>query len=96
MYEEAKRRGKNGYLFWKTNIFRSGEEMIQYLNELTIKYPIISIEDGLAEEDWDNWKKLTEVLGNKVQLVGDDLFVTNFKRLQKGVNKRETSITPIS
>lgn len=87
MYEEAKRRGKNGYLFWKTNIFRTGEEMIQYLNELTIKYPIISIEDGLAEEDWDNWKKLTEVLGNKVQLVGDDLFVTNFKRLQKGINK---------
>lgn len=87
MYEEAKRRGKNGYLFWKTNTFRTGEEMIQYLNELTIKYPIISIEDGLAEEDWDNWKKLTEVLGNKIQLVGDDLFVTNFKRLQKGINK---------
>ena len=52
-------------MFWKTNIFRTGEEMIQYLNELTIKYPIISIEDGLAEEDWDNWKKLTEVLGWK-------------------------------
>ena len=55
---------------------------------IVVKYPIISIEDGLAEEDWEAWKKLTEVIGSKIQLVGDDLFVTNLKRLQKGVNKK--------
>ena len=88
MYEEAKKIGKNGYYFWKSNNFKTSDEMIQYLNELIVKYPIISIEDGLAEEDWESWKKLTETIGNKVQLVGDDLFVTNLKRLQKGVNKK--------
>lgn len=61
------------------------DEMIDYYVELVEKYPIISIEDGLAEEDWDGWKKLTERLGNKIQLVGDDLFVTNTKRLEKGI-----------
>ena len=55
---------------------------------VTEKYPLISIEDGLAEEDWDSWKKLTEILGKKVQLVGDDLFVTNIKRLQKGLDNK--------
>ena len=60
--------------------------MISFLEELVNKYPIISIEDGLAEEDWENWSKLTEKLGNKIQLVGDDLFVTNVKRLQKGLD----------
>ena len=88
MFEEAKKIGKNGYYFWKSDTFKTSDEMIQYLNDLVVKYPIISIEDGLAEEDWDAWKKLTEVLGNKIQLVGDDLFVTNLKRLQKGVNKK--------
>ena len=88
MYEEAKKIGKNGYYFWKSDNFKTSDEMIQYLNELIVKYPIISIEDGLAEEDWESLKKLTETIGNKVQLVGDDLFVTNLKRLQKGVNKK--------
>ena len=60
--------------------------MIDFLVDLTEKYPIISIEDGLAEEDWDGWKKLTDRLGDKIQLVGDDLFVTNIKRLQKGLD----------
>lgn len=60
--------------------------MIAFLEELVNKYPIISIEDGLAEEDWENWSKLTEKLGNRIQLVGDDLFVTNVKRLQKGLD----------
>ena len=60
--------------------------MIAYLEGLVEKYPIISIEDGLAEEDWEGWKTLTEKLGNKIQLVGDDLFVTNIKRLQKGLD----------
>ena len=59
--------------------------MIEYYKNLVEKYPIISIEDGLAEDDWDGWKKLTQELGSKIQLVGDDLFVTNVKRLQKGI-----------
>ena len=88
MYEEARKIGKNGYYFWKSDVFKSSDEMIQYLNDLVVKYPIISIEDGLAEEDWEAWKKLTERIGSKVQLVGDDLFVTNLSRLQKGVNRK--------
>lgn len=63
----------------------TGNEMIDYYEELVNKYPIISIEDGLAEEDWDGWKLLTERLGKKIQLVGDDLFVTNTERLKKGI-----------
>ncbi len=61
------------------------DEMIDYWAELVEKYPIISIEDGLAEEDWDGWVKLTQRIGDKVQLVGDDLFVTNTERLKKGI-----------
>ena len=94
MYDEAKKIGKEGcYYFWKTDELKTADEMIDFLVELTEKYPIISIEDGLAEEDWENWKKLTDRIGNKVQLVGDDLFVTNIKRLQKGLdNKTANSI----
>lgn len=88
MYEEAKKKGKDGYYFWKTDILKTKEEMIEYLEGLVNKYPIISIEDGLAEEDWESWRKLTEKLGDKIQLVGDDLFVTNVKRLQKGINNK--------
>ena len=93
MYDEAKKVGKNGYLFWKTGTFKTSDEMIDYLEELVQKYPIVSIEDGLAEEDWNAWKKLTQKLGNKIQLVGDDLFVTNTDRLRKGIkNKVANSI----
>ena len=93
MYDEAKKVGKNGYLFWKTGMFKTSDEMIEYLESLVRKYPIISIEDGLAEEDWESWRKLTEKLGNKIQLVGDDLFVTNTERLKKGIkNKVANSI----
>ena len=88
MKEEAKKIGKDGYYFWKTDILKTNEKMIEYLVNLCKKYPIISIEDGLAEEDWDNWKTLTERLGNKIQLVGDDLFVTNMSRLKRGINKK--------
>ncbi len=88
MYEEAKNNGKNGYYFWKTDILKTMDEMIEYLANLVNKYPIISIEDGLAEEDWEGWSKLTEKLGNKIQLVGDDLFVTNVKRLRKGITHK--------
>ncbi len=63
------------------------DEMIAYYEDLVNKYPIISIEDGLAEEDWEGWDRLTKKLGSKIQLVGDDLFVTNTKRLQRGVNE---------
>lgn len=82
MYEEAKKIGKNGYYFWKTKQMKTKEEMIEYLVNLCEKYPICSIEDGLAEEDWDSWKILTGKLGDTIQLVGDDLFVTNKSRLR--------------
>ncbi len=85
MYEEAKKQGKEGYLFWKTGELKTKKEMIDYIVELCNKYPIISVEDGLAEEDWEGWMELTKKIGKKVQLVGDDLFVTNVKRLRKGV-----------
>ena len=64
----------------------TAEEMISFYEELASKYPIVSIEDGLSEEDWDGWKELTDRLGEKLQLVGDDLFVTNTERLEKGIN----------
>ena len=67
-------------------IYRTSSEMVDYYANLVKKYPIVSIEDGLAEEDWDGWKLLTDKLGKKVQLVGDDLFVTNTERLQKGID----------
>lgn len=93
MFEEANRIGKDGYYFWKTDVFKTQTEMIDYLVYLCDKYPIASIEDGLAEEDWKGWKILTEKLGDKVQLVGDDLFVTNKKRLNRGIeNKIANSI----
>lgn len=85
MYEEAKKIKKDGYYFWKTGEFMTREEMIDYLINLTKKYPIISIEDPLSEDDWEGWKILTEKFENKIQLVGDDLFVTNTHRLQKGI-----------
>lgn len=93
MYDEAKKIGKDGYYFWKTGEFKTKEEMVEFIVDLANSYPIISIEDGLAEEDWESWKVLTERIGDKVQLVGDDLFVTNIKRLQKGIdNKTANSI----
>jgi enolase len=68
-------------------VTRSSEEMIAFYEELVSKYPVVSIEDGLSEDDWDGWKQLTERLGGKVQLVGDDLFVTNTQRLAQGIEK---------
>ena len=88
MYEEAQKIGKNGYYFWKTDKFFSSEQMIDYIENLCEKYPIISVEDGLAEEDWESWAKLTKKLGDKIQLVGDDLFVTNTKRLERGIKEK--------
>ncbi len=79
---------KNGkYVFESTGEIRSSEEMVQFWVDWVNKYPIISIEDGLAEDDWSGWKLLTEAIGNSVQLVGDDLFVTNTKRLSRGIQE---------
>lgn len=73
------------YDFAGEGVKRTTEELITYLDQLVDKYPIISIEDALAEDDWDGWHKLTARIGHKVQLVGDDLFVTNTERLQRGI-----------
>ncbi len=73
------------YILTREGIERTSDEMIDYYEDLVKKYPIISIEDGLAEDDWDNWCKLTRRLGDKIQIVGDDLYVTNKIRLQKGI-----------
>lgn len=87
MFDAAQKGGKQGYEFWKTGQFKTTDEMIAYLKELSEKYPIISIEDGLAEEDWDGWKKLSDELKDKIMLVGDDIFVTNRTRFEKGIKK---------
>ena len=78
MYDEAKKIGKEGcYYFWKTDKLYTAEEMVAFWEEMVEKYPLISLEDALAEEDWEGWKLLTEKLGSKVQLVGDELGVAN-------------------
>jgi enolase len=79
-YDYKKFEGESGKI-------RSSKEQAEYLAELASKYPIISIEDGMYEDDWDGWKYLTELIGDKVQLVGDDLFVTNVQRLSTGIEK---------
>jgi len=87
LYDAAKEAGHAGkYLFWKTGELKTREEMVDYWEMLMDKYPIISLEDGLAEEDWEGWKLMTDRLGGRLQLVGDDLFVTNTQRLQKGLD----------
>jgi enolase len=90
LFEEAKKKGKTGYCFFKSNPDKiaTSDEMIDLWKKLCAKWPIRSIEDGLAEDDWDGWQKLTRELGGKIQLVGDDLFVTNTKRLQQGIEKK--------
>jgi len=87
MYEEAVKEGREGdYLFWKSGEYKTVDEMIEYWEDICERYPVISLEDALSEEDWEGWAKLTKKLGNKVQLVGDDLFVTNTKRVKKGID----------
>jgi enolase len=84
MFDEAKKT----YKFYKSSGKTiSVDEMVAYWTDWVNKYPIVSIEDGMAEDDWDGWKKLTDSIGKRCQLVGDDLFVTNVKRLQEGINK---------
>jgi enolase 1/2/3 len=90
LYEEAKKKGKTGYCFFKSAPDKviSSDEMIGVWKDLCAKWPIRSIEDGLAEDDWDGWAKLMKELGGRVQLVGDDLFVTNVERLKMGIDKK--------
>ena len=85
---EFYKNGKYDYTIFEGNkgVIRTSQEQAEYLEELCNKYPIISIEDGMDENDWDGWKMLTEKVGDNVQLVGDDLFVTNVERLSKGIN----------
>jgi enolase len=90
LFDEAKKKHKKeGYCFFKSDPNRviSSDEMIDTWVKLCDKYPIRSIEDGLSEDDWSGWKKLTARLGGRVQLVGDDLFVTNTERLQRGITE---------
>jgi enolase len=89
LFDAAKEKGKAGYCFFKSdpNRIASSDEMIAFWSDLSKKWPIRSIEDGLAEDDWDGWVKMTREMGSKIQLVGDDLFVTNPKRLQQGIDK---------
>ncbi len=80
--------GNGNYVFKKsTGRKLTGDELVEFYAELCARYPIVSIEDGCAESDWTNWKKLTDKLGDKIQLVGDDLFVTNVKFLRKGIQQ---------
>ena len=78
---------KGLYIFESTGEEKTSEQMVEFWKDWCSKYPIVSIEDGLAEDDWDGWKLATEALGDKVQLVGDDLFVTNTKRLSRGIEE---------
>lgn len=78
---------ENGkYNFKGEGVIRSSEKLVEYYTQLVDRYPIVSIEDGMAENDWDGWKLLTESLGKKIQLIGDDIFVTNPERLKKGID----------
>ena len=86
MFSEAEKIGETGkYYFWKSKKLFTPDELLKFYAELIKHYPIISIEDGFDENDWASWQKFTKKLGSKIQIVGDDLFVTNTKILQKGI-----------
>jgi enolase len=86
MYDEAAKAGHEGsYLFWKKGTLFTRGQMVDYWAGLVDRYPIVSLEDCMSEEDWDGWKMLTDRLGKRIQLVGDDLFVTNTERLARGI-----------
>jgi len=93
LFNEAKEKGKEGYCFFSSNPDKiiSSEEMADYWVEACKNWPIRSIEDGLAEDDWAGWAKLNAKLGDKIQLVGDDLFVTNVERLQRGLDEKSAN-----
>jgi len=86
LQDEAKKKGEDGkYYFWKSDMMKTSAEMVDFYADWVAKYPIISLEDGMGEDDWEGWRLLTERLGGKIQIVGDDLFVTNTERLKKGI-----------
>ncbi len=82
---------KKVYKFESTNQVMSTSEMIAYWKNWVNKYPVVSIEDGLAEDDWEGWKEMTKAIGHKIQIVGDDLYVTNVKRLKRGIKEQSTN-----
>lgn len=90
LFDEAKKHKKDGYCFFKSQPDKviSSDEMIDFWKGLCSKWPIRSLEDGLAEDDWAAWQKMTALMGDKVQLVGDDLFVTNTNRLSRGIKEK--------
>ncbi len=90
LFDEAKKKGKAGYCFFKSRPehVASTDEMIDLWKKICARWPVRSLEDGLAEDDWAGWQKLTRELGDKVQLVGDDLFVTNTERLAEGIARK--------
>lgn len=93
MYEEDESGDGGHYVFWKSDpsTKRSSEEMVEYWENWVRQYPILSLEDALDEDDWAGWQKLTEAVGDEVQLVGDDLFVTNTQRLQRGIEEKSAN-----
>ncbi len=92
MFNEAKKIGANGkYYFWKSNKLYSRDEMIDFWKDMIVKYPIVSIEDPLDEEDFEGWSEFTNKLGERVQIVGDDLFVTNCVRLNQGIEQKSAN-----
>ncbi len=92
LWNEAAKEGKTGYKFWKSSgEILSSEEMIEFYAQWANKYPIVSLEDGLSEDDWEGWNKLTLTLGEKIQLVGDDIFVTNVERLARGIKEKSAN-----
>ena len=90
---EMWQKDKGGYVFWKSDKTRTRTpaEMVEFWQGWVEKYPIVSLEDGLGESDWDGWKQLTASLGERVQIVGDDLFVTNTKFLERGLNEKSAN-----
>jgi enolase len=93
LYYDGEKKGKPGLYYFEgesrmtgKEVFRTTEEMVDLWEALVNKYPFVSLEDALSEEDWDGWKMLTDRIGSKVQIVGDDLFVTNTERLQRGID----------
>ena len=92
MYNAAADTGQTGkYYFWKSNKYYSAPQLLKYYESLIAKYPIVSIEDGFAEEDWNAWTLMTAKLGKQIQIVGDDLFVTNPERLARGIKQHSAN-----
>ncbi len=86
--------GEGSYVLEHEGRSLTPQELAEYWQDIAGRYPVVSIEDGMDEEDWDGWKALTELLGDRVQLVGDDLFVTNTERLRRGIEAGVAQLDP--